>query len=150
MGSAYTPAKTGENLRRHAARRAEERFGVKLTDDQLLKLGEQIRKGAMECIGKVSKRRTLWKTTLNGIPVVLAYDHRRETVATITDSDRFARSPHQQKVEKAQKKHVQRKQRRSKKRVIRESNGSPKRNKFHRDTLSRMDEEYDNETMRQW
>lgn len=49
---------------------------------------------------------------------------------------------------------MQRKRRRSKKRAVRESSGSTKRSKamevFHQDTLSRMDEEYDTETMRQW
>lgn len=145
--------KTGKVLRRHAARRAEERLGVKLTDDQLLKLGEQIRSGALECIGKVSKRRTLWKTTLNGIPAVLAYDHRRSTVATITDGDRFARSPHQQKVEKVEKRRQKRKRRRSVKRHARESGRSPRDKEMaialQKHTASRQDAE-DGEVMRQW
>lgn len=146
--------KNGKVLRIHAARRANERLGVKLTERRLLWLGEQIQRGKMEFVGRVSRRRTLWRTKLDGVEAVLAYDKVRHTVATITPSDGFARSPHRKKLQQVQKRQTQRKRRRSKKRATRETGYLARSNKaylaIHRNRVSQLNEKDSNEAMCQW
>lgn len=69
-------------LRRHAIRRAKERFNIDLTEQDIIDLSVKIRDGEFECIGRISKRRTLFLVELNNTNIIAAYDSRRNTIAT--------------------------------------------------------------------
>ncbi len=110
--------KTKQALIGHTIRRVKERLGIKLTETKILEFNKQIQNGGgeVEFVKKVSDRRSLWKTQLDGVEIILAYDKERHTVATIL----LIMTPEQKKERKILKRQCIRKVKRAKKRTNRE------------------------------
>lgn len=69
--------------RRHANRRALERFGVCLEDSTIRRIIQEIQSGTARHIRKQSHRISLFESQLAGQPCVVAYDRQRKTIATV-------------------------------------------------------------------
>lgn len=68
----------------HAKRRAEERFGVSVSDEDYRKIIKSIQEGKTESVEKQSNRVTLHRVKLSdGQEAIAAYDKTRKTVVTL-------------------------------------------------------------------
>ena len=71
-----------ESQRRHAARRAQERFGVEPTEESLRRIIQDIQGGRARFVKRTSLRCTVWETEFLGIPARVVYDTQRKQVVT--------------------------------------------------------------------
>lgn len=69
--------------RRHAALRAEQRFGVELTRKVLEGLLRQIRKGESVVVCRQSRRVVLHRVILGEETAIAVYDRARKTIASL-------------------------------------------------------------------
>lgn len=72
---------------RHAARRAQERYGLDLNKDRYRQLCQFVQDGHGECLGKQSNRLTVWRIVVpldGGIHLTcnVVYDKQRHTIVT--------------------------------------------------------------------
>lgn len=63
--------------------RGIERYGVRLTDNDLIVMTKMIQGGQAEFMERESNRATKWLLNYNGIAIPLVYDTQRKSIATI-------------------------------------------------------------------
>jgi hypothetical protein len=68
--------------RRHAKRRAAERYGLELNRHDMRTLVEQIQHGDAEFIERQSLRVSVWWVTVGGKRCRVVYDRLRKTIVT--------------------------------------------------------------------
>ena len=73
---------------RHAKRRASQRYGLTLGDNDLIRITRMIQCGEGTLAERVSVRMSLWDIVWAGIPVRIAYDHERSTPVSFLYRDK--------------------------------------------------------------
>jgi hypothetical protein len=73
---------------RHAKRRAGERYGLHLNDNDLHEITRMVQNGEGTFVERQSVRVTLWDLLWQGVPVRIAYDGERHTPVTFLHRDR--------------------------------------------------------------
>jgi hypothetical protein len=73
---------------RHAKRRANERYGLHLNDNDLLAITRMIQHGEGTFVERMSIRVALWDLVWQGVPVRIAYDSERHTPVTFLHRDK--------------------------------------------------------------
>jgi hypothetical protein len=68
--------------RRHAKRRAQERFGLEVNHEQYRELVRQIQVGKAQFIERQFRSRTHWWVTIDGKQARVVYDKDRHTIIT--------------------------------------------------------------------
>ncbi len=78
-------AKRRNGMKRHAIRRADERWGARLNLEDIGSLNVLIRMGLGRPIASRSRRhgRKLWITTLDWVRLPVVYDDRVNTIVTV-------------------------------------------------------------------
>lgn len=75
--------KTKKVLDRHVKRQAYERFGLKLTDEDLRRMANLIKAGKEVFVYRQSLIVTRWKITWKGLEMAAVYDTKRHAVRTV-------------------------------------------------------------------
>jgi hypothetical protein len=69
--------------RKHARKRAKERYGIDLTRRDMRAIIRKIDNGKAEFIGRQSLRVTVWKAKYKEEDLTFAYDNKRKTIVTV-------------------------------------------------------------------
>lgn len=72
-----------ENQKRHAKRRALQRFGIELTDEKRQNILNQINSGKSRLVRRQSHRVAIHEVTLDGVLIHVVYDKHRKEVVTL-------------------------------------------------------------------
>lgn len=75
--------KTSKTLREHVRRRAEERFGLLLTTDEIDGLAKAVQNQTAQFYDRQSINVTRWIVPLRGKDIAVCYDKKRKAVRTV-------------------------------------------------------------------
>lgn len=78
-------ASKASTQKRHARRRAYERFGVELTQNVVIPIRKAIEEGKAPLVHRQSHRVKLYMVELAGRPALAVYDHTRKVIVTFLD-----------------------------------------------------------------
>jgi len=73
---------------KHALKRFRERFDLHLTKAQYQDVVADIKHNRAEFLYRRSRRVTIWRVQVKGVPVTAAYDSQRHAVVTVFDSEK--------------------------------------------------------------
>lgn len=71
-----------EAQRRHAARRAKERYNLELTEEMMKQIVSQIKRGLSEFVEKQSYRISLHRVIVGELFPTVVYDKKRKVIVT--------------------------------------------------------------------
>ena len=74
----------------HARRRANERLGIRLSDDDLRAIVAQVQSGQARFIEKQSRRISVFYTTFRDDGFFFVYDKQRQTIVTFLTKEMIA------------------------------------------------------------
>jgi hypothetical protein len=67
---------------RHARTRGADRYGLRLTQDDLVRIVRQIQKGEAQYVGRDSNRVSIWIVEHSGRHLPAVYDKERQVIVT--------------------------------------------------------------------
>lgn len=76
-----------ESLRRHASRRAIQRYGMSISKEEHDQLVKQVQAGQTDCIEQQSHRISVHEAQMNGQTIRFAYDKKRGVIVTYLHRD---------------------------------------------------------------
>lgn len=85
------PRKTVKDLRRHVKRRAYERFGWSLNDDEIAQVVKAIQANQGVFVERQSLILTLWVVRLRNTEVLTVYDSQRGMIRTVMPMEYLSR-----------------------------------------------------------
>jgi hypothetical protein len=79
--------KTTKTIIRHVQKRAKQRLGLDLREDEVRHIAKQIRLGKATFIARQSSNKSIWEVSAFGLIIPVAYDKKRKVVSTILPED---------------------------------------------------------------